>query len=162
MTLKVESNITQVIANIRARANAMQSEYTASVSTNVDYAPAVEFGYEQEVIWDDLPKKQQIAIILAQEERKKSGKRRRRNKRVTVTKSDGGWSISVEGAGMVAKSIPVVAKYGETAINRLPKGFADIHAQQFIADVAYFALAQIAFNTPVDTGRLVGSWQVNL
>ena len=70
MSYSVESNTSQVIARLTQRARALQREYEAAVTNNVEYAVAVDRGYTRTIVWSELSKKNIAAIILSMKKRK--------------------------------------------------------------------------------------------
>lgn len=155
-SFSAESNITQVLSGIRRRIGDLQSQYEVVIANNTVYGPAVEFGWEQTWKWANMSKAQRYAILMAMEE--KGGPAPERDG-VTVTRFEGGWTIKVEPAGMMAKTTPLVAAYGKAELGALKPGFGDSQAKAWLLDKGIFALGHLVNFTPVDHGFLAGQWQ---
>lgn len=168
MTLTAESNITQVIQNLKRRASAVKPEYSVLISNNVEYAVAQEYGWERTFIWAQMPLKQRFAIL--QKMKKKggdspelgvSGPEESASGRMTVTRFEGGFTLSLSPAGMMTKSIRPVKDYCQQDLKALNPG-SELSVTAWLLDKAFFAQATLVNNTPVDQGRLAGAWEVNL
>lgn len=132
----------------------------ASVTNQVEYAAAVDQGYERTIVWTQLPHKQIAAIILAMKNRK--GAPKFEGEGLKVERGEGYVKISVPGAAMVARSIKPARRVGKQILGRLPAGFTQKHLQAALAEIAFATQYILVSHTPVDQSVLVKGWEVNL
>ena len=159
MSYSVESNTSQVIARLTQRARALQREYEAAVTNNVEYAVAVDRGYTRTIVWSELSKKNIAAIILSMKKRK-GQPRVWEGKGLDVQRGEGFVKIIVPPAGMVVKSIGPTKKIGRNILKALPKVFGDKELKAAVAEIAFAAQSILVSNTPVDQGVLIKGWEV--
>lgn len=160
MSMEVSSNLEQVIQRLHERASRMSSEYTAVLFNNVSYASAVENGYTRTLRWADMSKEQRGAIFASMKKREKQGARQDSGgPKASVQSFDGGFTITMPPAGMVANNIAAIRKYGEQQLAEIA-AFHPVHFKAFLADVAEWALVKIVLDTPVDQSVLRRGWDV--
>lgn len=160
MGMDFSSNLTEVIQRLHERAERMSNQYTAVLFNNVSYASAVENGYTRRMVWAEMPNKQRFAIFKAMEDRRNGGQRQDSGgPKATVDKFEGGFTITMPPAGMVAKNIGAIRKYGKQELKEI-RSMHDGAFKAFIADVAEWALVKIVLDTPVDQGPLRRGWDV--
>lgn len=159
MSTTVESNVHEVIARLTRRARAIQSEYEATVTNNVEYAAAVNNGYTRTIVWSQLSRANIAAIILSMKKRK-GQPRVWEGKGGEVQRGEGFVKIIVPPAGMVVKSIGPTKQIGRQILKALPEGFTDRHLQAAVKEIAFAAQSFLVSNTPVDQGVLIKGWEV--
>jgi hypothetical protein len=160
MTLTIESNIREVIVNIKRRAQALAHERTISVVNNAEHAVAVEVGHTRTIIWDELSQKQRAAIILSMKNRQGKPRKWDGDKEFVVDRFEGGVTVTVPPEGMLAKSQAPIKAFGGQVLKRLPNGFTNRDLDMAAAEIGAGALSILADNTPVDQGTLIRSWEV--
>lgn len=160
MGMDFSSNLTEVIQRMHQRAERMSDQYTAVLYNNVSYASAVENGYTRRMVWAEMSQAQRYAIIMSMERRAKQGARQDSGgPTATVEKFDGGFTITMPPAGMVANNISAIRKYGNQELKGLTS-MTNTAFKAFLTDVAEWALVKISLDTPVDQGPLRRGWDV--
>lgn len=146
----IESNASQIVAKMRARAAELNREIETVITNNVEYAIPVEYGSTREF---KLSRKQ-IGYLKSQGQQKQS------TGFAKVSKDpDGTIRIVTPPRGMIQQSIPEIVKYGRFILDNLSaKEFSYSDALAASEDIGMFALNRIIENTPVDTGRLRSGW----
>lgn len=160
MSLEVQDNLREVIAKLRRKAGEMVVDVNASITNNVEYAAAVDQGYERMIVWTETTRAQRYAIIQAMKKRK--GAPKLEGKGLTVERGEGWVKVAVPGAAMVARSIKPAKAVGKQILKRLPPGFGQRHLNGAVAEIAFATQAILVDNTPVDQGALIKGWEVNL
>lgn len=153
--MKIESNIKSVAYwrqnNFK---NLSKKVYEGYVGTTVEYAPPVEYGSTRKIPLGSLTPKQIAAIKKRRAEKPSKGIAK-------VTRTESEVVITTPPRAMVRNSIPNVQAYVANQIKSLPPIPTDQDMEQLIADAIQYAKAEIVTRTPVDTGRLKGSWTTN-
>lgn len=165
-----ESNVSQVIARLKAQYASVTTDLEIAIVNPVSYAAAVDLGYTREVRWSELSRAQIAAIILAMKAKdagakigKKGAEGENSTKsasRATVTRFDGGYRIIVAPAAITAKSVGPVRSIGKGILDSLPDGFGAQDLRNAMLEIAFAAQAILVSNTPVDHGVLIKGWEI--
>lgn len=146
--MKIESNIFEIMAEFEE--GAKLKAVTGSVTTNVEYAAAVEEGSTR--------------TIQLQTPRK-DGQTPRKSKKskgiATIEFDNSSTTVITPGAHMFENSREPVADFAEKMILSEPVLNQD-GLRNAIAESVMFGKAQIISRTPVDTSRLANSYKEHL
>lgn len=162
MTFNVSSNLEEVMARFQKKAEGMSSRYQVVLYNNVSYASAVENGYTRTMRWAEMSPEQRGAIFASMKRREEQGETQDSGgPKASVSSFDGGFTITMPPAGMIANNVDAIRRYGRRELKALP-ALTDDHFKSFLTDVGAYALAKVVNDTPVDQSVLIRGWDIRV